>query len=207
MTMFTGIIENIGTVAELTSKAQDTQLWVRAPFDLSEVALGDSIAINGCCLTVTEKRGQGEAQEFSADLSPETLKKTALGELQVGDGVNLERALRLGDRLGGHWVQGHVDGVGELLERQEVKSGEETYHLLKVKVPKELAHTMIPKGSVALEGISLTINEVKGDEISLCIIPHTLERTTLTGKRPGARLNLEADYLVKIVENLLARRE
>lgn len=201
--MFTGIIENVGTISDLITRAEDRRLWVRAPFDLSEVALGDSIAINGCCLTVTEKRGAGAAQEFSADVSPETLEKTALGSLQVGEGVNLELALKVGDRLGGHWVQGHVDGVGELTGRQEVKSGAESYHLLQVKVPTALAGQMIPKGSVCVDGISLTINKVEGAVIELCVIPHTLSRTTLTQKNLGANLNIEADYLVKIIEQRL----
>ena len=169
------------------------------PFSLKGVRAGDSIALDGCCLTVTAKK----MKEFSADLSPETLAVTTLGGVKKGQRVNLELPLKASDRLGGHWVQGHVDGVGKLVAKRKTVSQGQTYLFLEVKVPQALRVYMVPKGSVAIDGISLTINRLKKDRIELCIIPHTQGRTTLTAKGVGDSLNIEADCLIKFLEQRL----
>lgn len=199
--MFTGIVEGVGEVKALKSRTSHTQIAISVPFSLGDTRKGDSIAIDGCCLTVTAKKGR----VFQADISPETLKVTTLGKLKKGSRVNVERPLRVGDRLGGHWVQGHVDGVGKLKSVKEVKAKPQDYFILKVEVPKSIRPYMIHKGSVTVDGISLTINGVKGNTIELCIIPHTQVRTTLTGKNPGANVNLEADILLKYMEQSFSR--
>lgn len=197
--MFTGIIEGIGRVQGVRHLKDHTQLAVRASFSLREAKLGDSIAVDGVCLTVTRKQGA----VFYADVSPETLACTTLGDLKVGDRLNLERPLRLMDRLGGHLVQGHVDGVGLISKKQIVRSAGESYYRVEVQVPKHLQIAMVEKGSVAVDGISLTINETLRDRIALCIIPHTQSRTTLTEKKIGDKVNLEADILLKYLEKML----
>lgn len=199
--MFTGIVEGVGEVQKVERRATHHQVAVKVPFSLKDTRIGDSIAIDGCCLTVTRKTGR----VFAADVSPETLRVTTLGELKAGSRVNVERPLRVGDRLGGHWVQGHVDGVGRLVQRKEVKAKPQNYFLLTVKVPKRLQNYMVPKGSVTVDGISLTVNGVSKGQIELCIIPHTQERTTLTAKKPGATLNLEADVLLKFIDQSFNR--
>jgi len=196
--MFTGIIEGKGTVKGLTKRTSHALIVVQSSFSLRGTKLGDSIALDGCCLTVTKLKGR----EFSADISPETLARTTLGKLKKGSVVNLERPLRFGDRLGGHLVQGHVDGVGKVLSNRRVPAKPNSYHLIQVEVPKALKQYMIQKGSVTVDGISLTVNNVQGRTIELCIIPHTREKTTLTGKKRGARLNIEADMVLKYLENL-----
>lgn len=196
--MFTGIVEGTGLLKKVEKFQTHARLAIRCSFSLKGTKLGDSVAVDGCCLTVTQVKGR----EFSADISPETLSRTTLGGLKKGMAVNLERPLRLGDRLGGHVVQGHVDGVGKLISSRKVKADPENYFLLKVQLPKGLRPYMVDKGSVTIDGISLTVNEVKGDKISLCIIPHTQERTTLTQKKPGAKLNIEADIFLKYLEKL-----
>lgn len=197
--MFTGIVEGIGRVEKVDRKKSHTRLEVRVPFSLKDTRLGDSIAVDGCCLTVSAKKGR----TFSADLSPETLEKTSLKGLKRGARVNLERPLRMGDRLGGHLVQGHVDGTGTMVSSEKIEAKPEAYYLIEVKVPRRMLRYMVPKGSIAVDGISLTLNEVKGQIISLCIIPHTQELTTLTEKKAGATLNLECDILLKFIENIL----
>lgn len=164
-----------------------------ARFD-SPLETGESVAVNGACLTVLEPSAEG----FSADVSPETLERTNLGALKAGDPVNLERALTLSQRLGGHLVSGHVDGVGVIrrLERQG------DYHLLEVAAPASVTRYCIEKGSIAIDGISLTINEVNGSAIACMIIPHTMEATNLGTRRVGDRVNLEADLIGKYVEKL-----
>ena len=196
--MFTGIIEGVGRIKKVQSQPSHTRLEVESPFSLKDTRIGDSIAVNGCCLTAT----QIKEKVFAADLSPETLSLTNLGELKAGSRVNLERPLRLMDRLGGHLVQGHVDGVGTLVTKSFVKAKPEGYWLLEVEVPKSLRPYMVDKGSVTVDGISLTVNRVQSGKISLCIIPHTQERTTLVDKKPGAKLNLEADILLKYLEKM-----
>jgi riboflavin synthase len=200
--MFTGIVEGVGTVQKQSSLSRNRRIWVRSPFSLKGTRTGDSIAVDGCCLTVTEMRGGS----FSADISPETLSRTTLGELKTGSRVNLERPLRAGDRLGGHLVQGHVDGVGKILGKRTVHSGEGDYILMEVGVPEALRPYVLEKGSVAVDGISLTVNEAKRGRISLCIIPHTLRKTALTGKKAGARVNLEVDLMLKYIEKMLNPR-
>ncbi len=196
--MFTGIIEGVGLVKKVQSQSSHTRLEVESPFSLKDTRIGDSIAVNGCCLTATQIKGK----VFAADLSPETLGLSNLGELKAGSRVNLERPLRLSDRLGGHLVQGHVDGVGKLVKKAFIKAKPEGYWLLEVEVPKHLRSYMVDKGSVTVDGISLTVNRIKAGRISLCIIPHTQERTTLADKGVGAKLNLEADILLKYLEKM-----
>lgn len=200
--MFTGIVEGIGVVQEVESLGTHTQVWIKSPFSLQDVRLGDSIAVNGCCLTVTSLKGK----VFSADISPETLARSNLGDLSPRTSVNLERPLRLGDRLGGHLVQGHVDGVGKILSKRFFPAQPNPYYAVRIQVPPNLIPYMVEKGSVTVDGISLTINEVDGKAISLCIIPHTQERTTLTAKGAGDRVNLEADLVLKFIEKMMKPR-
>lgn len=200
--MFTGIVEGTGLIKKVESYPTYTRLQVQSPFPLKGTKLGDSIAVNGCCLTATKIQGK----TFSADISPETLSCTSLGKLKTGDRVNLERPMRLSDRLDGHIVQGHVDGVGELVKKKFVAAKPDAYWLLEVRVPKHLRRYMVDKGSVTVDGISLTVNQVKKDQISLCIIPHTQERTCLVEKALGAPLNIEADILLKYLDKLFKSR-
>ncbi|MCC7344473.1 MAG: riboflavin synthase [Deltaproteobacteria bacterium] len=200
--MFTGIVEGPGVVKKVESFQTHTRLEVECPFSLKGTKIGDSIAVDGCCLTATRLRGK----TFSADISPETLRVTTLGRFKKGQRVNIERPLRLGDRLGGHIVQGHVDGVGVLAKKKFVAAKPDAYWLLEVQVPKALRPYMVDKGSVTVDGISLTVNAAKQDRISLCIIPHTQEKTTLVDKPLGAPLNLEADILLKYLEKMFKAR-
>ncbi|OGP96216.1 MAG: riboflavin synthase subunit alpha [Deltaproteobacteria bacterium RBG_16_47_11] len=192
--MFTGIIEGKGKVIRLDHRGQGKKLTIELSINLTEVQLGDSININGVCLTVIEKRGQ----TVVLDLSSETLQKTASGELKEGDQVNFERALRLSDRLGGHIVTGHIDGVGVITEKR--KEGDFLH--LTIRIPKSVSRYVVQKGSIAIDGISLTVNECEGEEIRMMLIPYTLEKTTLMGKKLGERVNAEADILGKYVEKL-----
>ncbi len=166
---------------------------------MAEIKLGDSIAVDGACLTVTSIQPQG----FSVDVSSETLQRTTLGKRRAGDRVNLERALRLCDRLGGHLVSGHIDGLAVLSARE--KSGE--FIRLVFSAPEQLLKYIIEKGSVAIDGISLTVNTVTGRDFSVMIIPHTLEKTTLAGKGPGDQVNIENDLIGKYVEKLMGKRD
>ncbi|MCX8116388.1 MAG: riboflavin synthase [Desulfobacterota bacterium] len=193
--MFTGIVEGTGRVLRIDQRGEGKRLTVLFPDRLTEVQLGDSISINGVCLTVTEQKGMA----FAFDLSEETVKKSTLGQLKVGERVNLERALRIGSRLGGHFVTGHIDGTGTIVEK---KVGRE-FIRLEIEVPNHLLRYFVPKGSIAVDGVSLTVNEIRGNVISLLLIPHTLEKTTLIDKRVGDAVNLEADLLGKYVERLL----
>ena len=196
--MFTGIIQAIGRIESLTPRGDAVRLAIVADgFDTSDVALGDSIATSGPCLTAVAL-GPGR---FEADVSPETLARTTLGNKRAGDPVNLEKALRLSDRLGGHLVSGHVDGVGSVVSRIE----REGYVQFRLAAPAELARYIAHKGSIAVEGVSLTVNAVAGHEFELMIIPHTLERTTLGGLRPGSRVNLEIDLVARYLERLSGR--
>ena len=197
--MFTGIIENKGKVLRVEYRGQEKRLTIEIPTDLTDLKLGDSININGVCLTVVEKKGQ----TIVLDLSPETLGKTILGELKEGDNVNLERALRLADRLGGHIVTGHIDGIGVIEEKRK----ERDFFSVKVRIPQPLSKYVVQKGSIAIDGISLTVNDCRGDEIQLTLIPYTLERTTLIDKREGDRVNVETDILGKYVEKIVNRGE
>ncbi|MEK7204803.1 MAG: riboflavin synthase [candidate division NC10 bacterium] len=196
--MFTGIIEAIGTVQEFSRQGEGARVHIGAGALAEGLRLGESIAVEGACLTVTAVRGNG----FAADLSVETLKRTTLGRLRAGARVNLERPLRLGDRLGGHLVTGHVDGVGQLAERVPQGDGE----FIRIRFPRELGSLLVMKGSIAVDGISLTVAELSRDAFGVAIIPHTLEHTTLRNKRVGDPVNLEADLLGKHVARLLAGR-
>lgn len=197
--MFTGIITDIGRVVAVERRG-DVHFTVATRFDLDEVAIGASIACSGVCLTVTEKTTVGGEGAFLTYASPETLSKTTLGDWREGTPVNLERALRLGDELGGHIVSGHIDGVAELVS---VQPDGESMRLL-VRPPAALFRLVAPKGSVALDGVSLTVNEVRDDLFGINVIPHTLEHTTLGGARAGSRLNIEVDMLARYVARLTA---
>lgn len=189
--MFTGLVEALGLVEGVQDAGAGRRLTLSAAALVEGMHTGDSVAINGACLTVVAI--QGERLSFEA--GPETLKRTNLGELRPGDRVNLERALRLGDRLGGHLVQGHVDGIGHVAERHS--QGE--WELFGFSCPATLAEQMVSKGSVAVDGISLTVVDASADRFSVALIPHTLAVTTLGFKRPGASVNLETDLFAKYV--------
>ncbi|MBV9343487.1 MAG: riboflavin synthase [Gammaproteobacteria bacterium] len=194
--MFTGIVQGVGDVEALEPRGGDLRLRVTCPrLDLSRTAAGDSICVQGCCLTITDLAGRG----FSVDVSRESLALTTLGELRVGSRVNLEPALRAGDPLGGHLVSGHVDGVAEV--RESRPDGRSTRVL--VAAPAALRRFIAPKGSVTLDGVSLTVNEVHADTFGINLIPHTQSVTTLGSLNPGARLNLEVDLLARYLARLL----
>lgn len=194
--LFTGIVETTGTIQALRAGAGGTRrLVVASNLPLDTVPPGGSIAVDGVCLTVVGRRGR----RFEADLGPETLALTTLADRQTGDRVHLERPLRMGDPLGGHLVAGHVDGVGRVERAQ--RAGDAL--VLDVSVPGPLAHHLAPKGSVALDGVSLTVNRVRGRVLSVTLIPHTLAVTNLGALRPGARVNVETDLLAKHVARLL----
>jgi len=193
--MFTGLVEGVGQIAEFVPQGGGFLLKVKASFSLENTKVGDSIAVDGVCLTVVKV----ERQAFFAQLSPETISKTTFKLKKVGDLVNLERALRLGDPLGGHLVSGHVDGVGVI--KRIAKMGD--YTLFEISMPSQLLEYMVPKGSIAVDGISLTINEVLEDAIRLMIIPHTLKVTTLGVKKVGDLVNLEVDIIAKMVHRFL----
>lgn len=202
-TVFTGIVEELGEVVGLEHNGDMARLAVRGPKVTADAARGDSIAINGVCLTVTDLGGG----EFTADVIGETLKHSTLGSLGPGTAVNLERALRPDGRLGGHIVQGHVDGTGTIIARQPGTDWE----VVRIAVPAELSRYLVYKGSVAVDGISLTVSGLSADgaagswfEVSL--IPETLQRTTLGFKQPGAAVNIEVDLIAKYVERLLPGR-
>lgn len=194
--MFSGIIEAVGKVTALSKGAGGARIRIEAGALLEGAKLGDSIAANGACITVAALG----AADFEADLSPETLRRTNLGALAVGDACNLERAMALGDRLGGHLVTGHVDAVGKIRSRHA--DGDSVW--LTIEAPPEVMRYVVEKGSVAVDGISLTVAACEKDAFSVAIIPHTSEKTTLTAKTDGAPVNLEADLIGKYVEKLLA---
>jgi riboflavin synthase len=195
--MFTGIVQAVGTVETLTPRDGDIRIAIRAgALDLARTAIGDSICVQGCCVTAVALHGQ----VFEADLSRETLSLTTLGTLAVGTPVNLEPALRAGDALGGHLVSGHVDGVATVVsETTDARSTR-----VVIEVPAELARLVARKGSVAVDGVSLTVNEVAGTRFGVNLIPHTREVTTLGRLAAGARVNLEIDQVARYVERLLA---
>ena len=198
--MFTGIIEECGSVAAIEPVETGARLIVRASF-CGELSVGESIAVNGACLTATAL--DKEASTVGFDLLAETLRVTNLGDLEAGSPVNLERALAIGDRLSGHFVQGHVDATTEILAYDPV--GQD--HRLDIAIPKEFARYLIYKGSVCIDGISLTVAELKEDRFTIWIIPHTAEVTNLGSARVGTRVNLEFDMLAKYLERLQAGKE
>ena len=193
--MFTGIIEEVGVLEQA-----GTRLRIQCRTVLEDAREGSSIAVNGVCLTAVDL----DARSFAADLAPETLRRSNLGDLRVGSRVNLERPLSPSGRLSGHIVQGHVDGAGELLELQEL--GDDNWWM-RVRIPPELDRYLVYKGSIAIDGISLTIAELTGDILAVTVIPHTYRNTTLGSRKPGDRLNLECDMLAKHVEKLLEKVE
>lgn len=194
--MFTGIVLDIGTVAARTERGGDVRLAIRVNrLDLSRTALGDSICVQGCCVTAVALNAGG----FEADLSRESLGLTTLGALRMDAPVNLEPALRAGDALGGHLVSGHVDGVGSVVSR----SNDARSTRMVIEAPPQLARYIARKGSIAVDGVSLTVNEVDGTRFGVNLIPHTLEVTTLGALVPGAAVNLEIDPVARYVERLL----
>jgi riboflavin synthase len=198
--MFTGIVSDLGEIIEVQEKAENLRrLTVGCTYDPDSIEIGASIACSGACLTVVERGSRGNRSFFAVDAAAETLRLTTAGTWRPGSRLNLERALRLGDELGGHMVSGHVDGIAELIARDEfVDSSGLTF-----RVPKELARFIAPKGSVALDGISLTVNEVKGDTFTVLLIPHTLKVTTFGALQVGARVNLEVDQMARYAARLL----
>ena len=194
--MFTGIIEALGEIRALTPKGGDVRLYVATgKLDLADVKLGDSIAVNGVCLTAVELPGDG----FWADVSRETLGLTSLGGLKPGSRVNLEKALMPTSRLGGHLVSGHVDGLGEVVSRADNARAVQ----FRLRAPAELARYIALKGSITVDGVSLTVNAVDGAEFELTIVPHTLGETIMADYRAGRRVNLEVDLLARYLERLL----
>lgn len=196
--MFTGIIEETGRVESLESRGDGARLRIGCSAVLADAFTGSSIAVNGCCLTALDLK----PGSFAADVAPETIRRTNIGDLRAGSLVNLERPLSPQSRLSGHIVQGHVDGTGVLESLETVGNGN---WWLRVRVPEELDRYLVYKGSIAIDGISLTIAAIESGVMSVTIIPHTYEQTNLRTKRPGDRVNLECDVLAKHVEKLLQR--
>ncbi len=198
--MFTGIVETTGRLARIEPRGGDVRLVIDAgSLGLGDVAIGDSIAVSGVCLTAIEIDGNA----FAVDVSTETLSRTSLGALGVGARVNLEKALRLADRLGGHLVSGHVDGVARVVSIEaDARSQRWTFEL-----PPELARYAAPKGSIAIDGVSLTVNEVDGARFGVNLIPHTIDVTTLGDRKAGDVVNIEVDMIMRYVERLFPERE
>jgi len=195
--MFTGIVEEMGRVRAVISHDGGARIEIEASTVLDDAVIGGSIAVNGCCLTVVEL-AEGW---WAADAVTETLARTSLGALRAGDAVNLERPVRLADRLGGHLVQGHIDGVGAIRSKEALPDGSTS---VQIEVPDALRRYLVEKGSVAVDGVSLTVAAVSPDGFAVALIPHTQEATTLGPKMPGDPVNLEADVIAKYVERLLA---
>ena len=198
--MFTGIVNDLGEILEVDERADGLRrLTVACSYDPETIDIGASIACSGPCLTVVERGRRGNRGYFAVDVAAETLRVTTAGSWQRGTRLNLERSLRLGDELGGHLVSGHVDGIADLLARDDLPD----MARLSLQAPAALARFIATKGSVALDGVSLTVNEVAGDTFSVLLIPHTLKVTTLGGLRAGARLNLEVDQMARYAARLL----
>lgn len=194
--MFTGLVESLGIVISLVEKGEQARLSISIPFS-KELTLGDSVAVNGCCLTVAENSGA----DIAFDVLAQTLRVTSLGKLAVGSVVNLERALRVGDRLGGHFVQGHVDGTGTILSLEE--NGQD--HVVEISLPVDIHRLCVGKGSIAIDGISLTIADLKSESAVFWITPHTFSHTNLRDAKQGDTVNLEADMLAKHVAALMGK--
>lgn len=200
--MFTGIVEELGTVHAVEDQSDAIRLTVRAETVLDDVRLGDSIAVNGCCLTVSAvgtSADGGAVDLWTADLMQETLDRTSLAGVQPGDRVNLERAVTAGTRLGGHIVQGHVDAVGEILTR----TPSEHWEVVEISLPADLAPLLVEKGSITVDGVSLTVVDVTATSFTVSLIPETLTRTTLGSRGVGDRVNLETDVIAKHVAKLV----
>ena len=196
--MFTGIIEELGKVKSIEIQPDALRITIEGPLVVSDVKRGDSISVSGACLTAVEH----DATSFTADVMQETLKLTSLDGIKVGDPVNLERAMTAATRFGGHVVLGHVDGVGEVISREP----SENWEWVRVSIPKELMKYVVLKGSITIDGISLTVNEVGDDWIGLSLIPETLAVTTLGSKQPGSKVNVEVDVMAKHIERLIEAR-
>ena len=194
--MFTGIIEGLGNIAAIRSSGQGNRVTIEAGFALDQTKIGDSISVSGACLTAVKIEGR----RFEVDVSPETLKTTIFGQAKVGDRVNLERAMRFSDRIDGHLVSGHIDGTG-IVKQREIQGNAV---IVTIEVAESLTRYMIAKGSVAVDGISLTINSCDAGSFSISIIPHTAKLTTIGFKNRGDRVNIETDMIGKYVERFLA---
>lgn len=198
--MFTGIIEELGTLQAVEPRAAGSRMRIAAPLVCGDLREGDSVSVNGVCLTAVAL----QPGSFGADVSPETLKRSSLGGLARGSVVNLERALTPSSRLGGHIVQGHVDGLGEVVSLDLLGDGN---WWLRLRIPPEIERYVVFKGSLAIDGISLTVAEAEGGTVAVTIIPHTYGHTNLRTRRPGDKVNLEADVLAKYVEKMLGSLE
>ncbi len=196
--MFTGIIEELGTVASVEVLEDSIRLGIEADLVRQDLSQGESVSVNGVCLTAAEVTPQG----FIADVMLETLNRSSLSGIAEGERVNLERAMSGAGRFGGHVVQGHVDGVAEIISREPSANWE----VVKVRIPTELSKYVVHKGSITFDGVSLTVNDVSGDVVSLSLIPETLRLTTLGSKQVGEKLNVEADILAKHIEKLIEAR-
>jgi riboflavin synthase len=196
--MFTGIIEELGTVAGIETLADSLRLSIKGDLVRSDLSQGESVSVNGVCLTAAALTEDG----FVADVMLETLKRSSLSKITVGERVNLERAMSGAGRFGGHVVQGHVDGVAEIISREP----SDNWEVVKVKIPSDLAKYVVHKGSITFDGVSLTVNDITGDTVSLSLIPETLRLTTLGSKQVGDKLNVEADILAKHIEKLIEAR-
>ncbi|MGC5401283.1 riboflavin synthase [Streptomyces sp. DT20] len=196
--MFTGIVEELGEVTAVENLGDSSRFRLRGPVVTEGAKHGDSIAVNGVCLTVVDHGGQ----EFTADVMAETLNRSSLGALRAGSRVNLERPMAVGGRLGGHIVQGHVDGTGRIVERK----ASENWEIVKVSLPAELTRYVVEKGSITVDGVSLTVVDAGPDYFTISLIPTTLALTTLGHKEPGDPVNLEVDVIAKYVERLLGHR-
>lgn len=194
--MFTGIIEGLGTITAIHPSGQGSRFSINSDFDLAGTRIGDSIAVNGACLTAVVLEGR----RFTVDVSPETLQRSVLGKIKIGERVNLERALRLSDRLDGHLVSGHVDGIGILSQRKTLANA----ILITISVPEALSRYMIEKGSVAVDGTSLTINRCGNTAFEVSIIPHTAGLTTIGLKKVGDAVNIETDMIGKYIERFVS---
>jgi riboflavin synthase len=198
--MFTGIVQGVGRVRSVEARGGDVRMWIETgDVPLGDVAIGGSIAVSGCCLTAIEL----EPAAFAADLSRETLSLTTAGEWLAGTAVNLEKALTAGQALGGHYVTGHVDGVGRVLSRHDDARSVR----VEFEVPPELGRYIARKGSICVDGVSLTVNGAAGSRFDVNLVPHTLEVTILGGYRPGTRVNLEVDIIARYLERLVAERQ
>ncbi len=193
--MFTGLIEAVGTVRSFRQQGGSAQLQIDSSLVNDDLQLGESIAVNGACLTVI----QWDQNSFTVDVSPETLSCTTLGEMRIGQGVNLERALRLSDRLGGHLVSGHIDCIAMVNRRYR----DQNAIRFEFSVPSDVTRYIVEKGSIAVDGISLTVNKAEGDMFTVAVIPHSLEKTTLIHCQEGAKVNIETDLIGRYVERLL----
>ena len=193
--MFTGIIEGSGTISGIKRSGQSRRMAINADAELKNTKIGDSIAVNGACLTVVSFSGR----RFEVDLSPETVAKTTLGHVKIGDRVNLERALRISDRIDGHLVSGHIDAIGTIKSRKT----QENAIVITFNVPKSVSYYIIKKGSVAVDGISLTVNECDHESFQVSIIPHTAKLTTLAFKKISDSVNVETDMIGKYVERFV----